>query len=141
MTRFRELGGRHIYLVLNQEDIWPNMTGPAVLVKVEPKGNSEGLSNLLQGLHLPSALGAPRLLTSDLLCISYQPVFERLKGIEARGPAGSGVSRGGGAGDRQRADCGSAAGDQRADAAVARACWAGIRRTLLRAIWRARMWW
>ncbi len=34
------------FLVLNQSDIYPDMSGPAVILKIEPGGDAEGLALL-----------------------------------------------------------------------------------------------
>ncbi len=47
LTRFQQLGGRHVYALLSHPDIWPHQQPVALLIKIEPGGDAKALRELL----------------------------------------------------------------------------------------------
>jgi hypothetical protein len=82
LARIRQLGGRHLFVVLNHQDLFPSMVGPAVLFKVESVNgappNGQAVADLLKSI-LPAAAISP--LTADLVFCGWQPTLDRLKAL------------------------------------------------------------
>lgn len=89
LARFKQLGGRHVYLVTAHADIWPHMQPGALLVKIESGGNTDTMREfLISALSIPPE-GTPAsrtlqaaLLRDDVLFIGHASVFNRLKALK-----------------------------------------------------------
>jgi prepilin-type processing-associated H-X9-DG protein len=109
LARFKQLGGRHLFAVLSQSDLWPNPRPTAVLVKIEPGGDAKALRAFLtENLHLtempadtqraspdPAPFDDRRIATlrNDVLFIGHRAPFERLvpriaANVQNKGPLG-----------------------------------------------------
>ncbi|HVT79600.1 MAG TPA: hypothetical protein VHM90_02995, partial [Phycisphaerae bacterium] len=108
LARFKQLGGRHVYLVMSHPDIWPHMQPLAILLKIEPGGDARMLRQLIATLGFPElsqddapaatspddaarreAQGALKaaMLRQDVLFIGQDVPLQRLKTLKpARRP-------------------------------------------------------
>jgi hypothetical protein len=105
LARFKQLGGRHVYLVFSHPDIWPSMQPLAMLVKIEPGGDAKMLRQLITSTFkivdpAPEEIASSKvtadeiawgerhgvlkaaMLREDVLFIGQPVPLKRLKGIE-----------------------------------------------------------
>jgi prepilin-type processing-associated H-X9-DG protein len=75
LNRFRQLGGRHLFAVLNQPDLWPHLQPMAILIKIEPGGNAKALAQLLAGT-FPTSEITPEELKKELTAPDQAPPLE-----------------------------------------------------------------
>jgi prepilin-type processing-associated H-X9-DG protein len=78
LARLKGFGVRHAFLVMNQADAYPAMSGPAVLLKVDEGGDAGRLEEFLKTLTSPETV----VRLGDVVAIASRPAtLERLKGI------------------------------------------------------------
>jgi prepilin-type processing-associated H-X9-DG protein len=50
LARFKQLGGRHVFVVMAHQDIYPGVSGPAFLFRIEAGGDANGMVEFFKAL-------------------------------------------------------------------------------------------
>lgn len=82
LARFKQLGGRHVFLVMAQSDIYPGLSGPALLFRIEPGGDANGMLELFKAMRGGSRAPESIERLGDLVVVAQgAATVERLKQV------------------------------------------------------------
>jgi len=87
LAAFKKAGGRHVFLLLNEEDLLPDIDGPAILLAVQPGADAKALMDLIDAT-IGKAPGAKLSILKDgVIALGTDGSLKRLQSIKPQARA------------------------------------------------------